>query len=94
MSDRVAWADSVIWRRIDDEVVIITDDGISLHKLNKTAAHIWEMCNGDHQLDEIAASLCERFDVSLEEAAADVLETTRQLEGIALLKRLEEVKGP
>ena len=69
---RIVRAEDIIWREIDDEIVIIRDDGLKVHVLNKTAARIWEMCNGDIGPDEIADTLCERYDVSLEQASTDV----------------------
>jgi len=88
MKKRLARIDGIIWRKVGDEVAIITmsDDSNSLHVLNKTAAHIWEMCDGEHDADEIAASLNERFDVTLEKAKADVDDTIDQLEKLNVLE--------
>lgn len=88
MKNRITRAADIIWRRIGDEVavIVIKDDGHSLHILNKTAAHIWEMCSGNYEPDEIATSLCKRFDVTLEETKVDVLDTLHKLVGMNLLK--------
>lgn len=71
MEGRLRRADNVICQEIDGEIVVIKDDGLAVHVLNKTAARIWEMCDGNFGPDEIAAGLCERYDVSLEKASAD-----------------------
>jgi hypothetical protein len=94
MTNGMARSEETIWRKIEDETVIIKDDGLSVHMLNKTASHIWEMCNGDCGPDEIAASLCERFHISFEEARVDVIEVMGELEQMGLLKQVEEVAGP
>ncbi len=83
--------EEVIWRKIGDEIVVIRDDGLSLHVLNKTAAHIWEMCDGDFSPDAIASSLCERFDVTFEEAVEDVRDIVVKFGEIGLLKQAGEV---
>jgi hypothetical protein len=90
---RVVQAEDVIWRRIGDEVVVIKDDGLATHVLNKTAAMIWEMCDGNCGIDEITARLCERFDVSLEEAGADVREIIEKLVEIGIMNKVEETVG-
>ena len=72
MEGRLRRADNVICREIDNEIVAIKDDGLTVHVLNKTAARIWEMCDGNLGPDEMAAKLCERYDVSPERASADV----------------------
>jgi len=86
---RIARAEGVIWREIEDEIVVLKEDGLSVHVLNKTAARIWEMCSGDFGLDEIAANLCERYDVSSEKASADVRNVTAKMVEIGLLKHAD-----
>jgi hypothetical protein len=94
MKNGMTRSEETIWRKIDDQMVVIKDDGLSVHVLNKTASHIWEMYNGDCGPDEIAASLCERFDISFEEARVDVIDVIGNLEQLGLLKQVEEVAGP
>ena len=82
----VSQVDSVIWRRIGDDIVVITDDGLSTHILNKTAAFVWELCDGKNGIDEIVTHLLERFDVSEGEAKADVTEIIDKLLQLEILK--------
>lgn len=89
MTTGVSRIEDFIWRRIGDEIVVITEDGLSLHVLNKTAAYIWELCDGKNDLDEIVRSICERFEVSAEDARADVNDVMNQLEGLGLIKLTE-----
>jgi hypothetical protein len=84
--NRMVQAKDIIWRRIGDEVVVIKDDGLATHVLNKTAALIWELCDGKRGIDEIAAVLCERYDVSPEEARADIKETIENLIKVGIVK--------
>lgn len=91
MDKQVARAEDAIWRRIEDEIVVITSDGLSLHVLNKTAAQIWEMCDGAHSPEDITAGLCERFDATPEEVTEDVQDTLDKLERLGLVKRTEEI---
>jgi hypothetical protein len=61
----------VIWRRVGDTIVVIKEDGLSSHTLNKTAAFIWELCDGSLDINDIANRIHERFEVSLELAKFD-----------------------
>jgi hypothetical protein len=79
-------AENIIWRRIGDDVVVIKDDGLATHILNKTAAYIWELCDGKRSIDEIAVNLCERYDVSPEEARTDTRETIENLTKAGIIK--------
>ena len=83
-------AEDAIWRKIEDQVVIVEDDGCSVHVLNKTAAQIWEMCDGGVGVTDIASKICERFEVSPDEALADVEQTVSKLKDLGLLKMAGE----
>jgi pyrroloquinoline quinone biosynthesis protein D len=72
-------AKSAVWRRVGDEVVVIRGDGLSTHILNTTAALVWEMCDGEHSIAEMASMLATRFDVSPEVAQADIEEVNDRL---------------
>jgi len=93
MANRIAQAENVIWRRIGDDVVVIKDDGQSIHVLNKTAASIWEMCDGKCGINEITTRLCERFDVSFEDAYADVKEILEKLIQTGIMNQIEKIRG-
>jgi hypothetical protein len=83
---RVKHAENFVRREVDGQVAFIKDDGLAIYVLNKTAVHIWEMCNGDLRPDEIAAGLCERYDVSFERASVDVKKALASLMENGLLK--------
>ena len=90
---RVTQAEDVIWRRVGDEIVVIKDDGLATHVLNKTAAFIWELCDGTCRVDELVAGLCKRFDVTFEQARIDVKEIIEKLVNISILTEVKEVVG-
>lgn len=72
-------SEDVVWRMIDDEVVILTADGREIHTLNKVGSIIWELADGTRSIIEIVHSIYERFDVDFEVAKVDVLEFVAQL---------------
>lgn len=79
--------ESVVWRKLDGKAVIIGADAQSVYTLNKTATRIWELCDGNKTIDEIAADICEKFDVTSEEAQADVRDTIMKFEKMKLIER-------
>jgi hypothetical protein len=72
-------SEEYIWRDIGGEVVILNDEGTQVCLLNKTAAQIWTLLDGTKTLEEIAAQICERFEVSPDEAREDVQDFVQQL---------------
>jgi hypothetical protein len=93
MGNQVARNEEVVWQKIGDEIVAIGNDGLLINVLNKTAAYIWELCDGTRGPDEIAACLCERFEVELEEATADVLGILGKFEKFGLLRKAAGVRS-
>jgi len=86
MGKYIAQSKDVIWRRIGDDIVIIKEDELFSHILNKTASVIWEMCDGKNSIDDITSKICERFEVSYDEANADVNKTIKVLTKANVLK--------
>ena len=88
---RAARIEDVIWRRVGDQIVVISSDGLSTHVLNSTAAFIWESCDGTCGVDKIAQSLSEEFDVSYEEALVDASEIIVELISKGIMKQVEGI---
>ena len=73
-------------RLVDGEMVVLDQDGALVHQLNRTATYIWERCNGQHAPAEIAAELCQVFEVDPKTALKDVFDAIRQLQDLRLLQ--------
>ena len=78
----------IIQRRIDDTVVVIKEDGLSSHILNKTAAFIWELCDGGRNIEDIAKRVHQQFEVSLEEARQDTVTLINELKRAGILNTI------
>lgn len=85
MENKALWATDIVWRKIDNEVVVIKYDGRTLCTLNKTAALIWEMCNGENAAKDMAKIVCQHFEVSEEKAIKDVQNTLANFKEIGLV---------
>lgn len=70
---------SVVWRDIAGEIVIADGDSAKVHVLNKTASLIWTLADGTRQVEDMAADICNRFEVTPEQARADAEEFCHQL---------------
>jgi hypothetical protein len=86
---KLAKAEDVIWRQIGDDVVVIKDNGLATHVFNKTAGYIWELSDGTRGVDNIAAKIYERFEVTPEQAKADVEEAVNHLIKAGILIKIE-----
>lgn len=75
----------LVWRTVDDEVVILNRQTEQVHRLNVTASYIWELCDGANTPDQIAARLAEGFDRTADQVIGDVHLTLGQLRELGLL---------
>jgi hypothetical protein len=73
-------APGVVGRVVEDEAVLVLPERGEVKVLNEVGARIWELANGQRPVSEIAASICEEYEVDLEVAAADTLEFLADLE--------------
>ena len=53
-------------------VLLSLDDG-TYFSLNEVGGVIWELCDGTHTLREIVEVICDRYDASADQVAADVV---------------------
>ena len=66
-----------VTRRIGRQTLVVpltagVGDLHSIYSLNETGAAIWQMLRDQMPVPEIVAAVCRQFEVSAEEAAADV----------------------
>ncbi len=73
---------------VDGEVVVWREHGI--HRLNPTAALVWERCDGVTDLDSLAGELAASFDVGFETVRDDVLRTVDELTSRGLVTETVE----
>jgi hypothetical protein len=57
-----------------------------IHQLNTTASFVWDHCDGDRSVGEIADGIMEAFDVDSSTAAQDVAEIVKQFADLGLLE--------
>ena len=76
----------VVFKEVDDQIVLIHLDSGFYYSLNETASFILQLIQQEKDKDEIVASLCDEYDVSEGQARQDLdecLESLRQEEILA-----------
>jgi hypothetical protein len=82
-------------RLIDDEVVVLDRQSDLIHQLNHTASYIWDRCDGQSTVTEIADQFAAAFHVDAHTAIHDVGTTISQLHSLGLLESLSNSpEGP
>ncbi|HYT35356.1 MAG TPA: PqqD family protein [Ktedonobacteraceae bacterium] len=63
---------SILWRELDGEAVLLSPSAGSSYNLNQVGAFIWKMLDGKHTSENIAAAICQVYEVEYEQALQDV----------------------
>jgi Coenzyme PQQ synthesis protein D (PqqD) len=76
--------DEVVWRRLEDEVVIVHVNTNRIYKLNSTAARFWELLAEGRDRDSAERALMEEFEVEAAEVRreTDLLVAELAAEGL------------
>jgi hypothetical protein len=66
-----------VFRKIGDEVLLVpvrnnVHNLASIHSLNVVGSRVWELIDGARSVEEIRDAIADEFDVSREEAGADI----------------------
>lgn len=80
--EKLARRNELLYRALDQEGIIFDPKTDMVHCLNQTAAMIWELLDGHHNLNDIVKVIISKFKVETDKAIADVekaLEDFRQL---------------
>jgi len=72
-------------QNVDDELVVLDRKNDAIHRLNGTAAFVWQQCDGTRADARIAEQVTEKFDVSYEVAHKDVLRIIGEFASLGLL---------
>ncbi len=81
---RLRRAGDVAWRRIEDEVAIISMDANRIRLLNRVGSFLWERCDGA-SVGELVDAVCARYEVDADTARRDVAAFVEELQGRGLL---------
>jgi len=91
---RYRQSEDIVAREIAGEMLLVPirnnlGDLESIYTLNETGAFIWSQMDGTHTLAEVCAAMQAEFEVSQDEAWADLLEFVSGLETIPALVEVQ-----
>ncbi len=77
---------SVAWRLIENEAVLVSVESGEVIQLNEVAAEVWKLIDGTKTLRQLIEHICSEFEVDEGSAAKDVLGLIEELRGRGLVK--------
>jgi hypothetical protein len=85
LQDRPRRGEGVVWRRGDDGVVVLNPNDGQYFSLDDVGGRIWELCEGNRSVTEIAGVLSREYDVEASVLVADALDFLLELKGEGLV---------
>ena len=70
---------AVVGRIVEGEAVLVLPEQGQVKVLNEVGARVWVLADGARTLRQIAAALCDEYDVNQAQAEADVSDFVAQL---------------
>jgi hypothetical protein len=83
-------ADDVICRQVGHESILVPiSNNVGnldyIFTLSPVAARIWELLDGSRSVDQVVETLCDEYDVTRDQATADLDELVSNLEEVSLV---------
>lgn len=78
--------DQVYWQFSDNVIVLKDSETGWFYQLNDVGTLIWELVDGAHTIDDIVREVLSEYDVTPEQAHADVMEFLENLRDLNFLE--------
>ena len=85
LGSRPRRGEHVVWRRGEDGLVLLNPLDGTYFTLDDTGGRIWELCDGERSVADIAVALGGEYDAAVPEIESDALELVSGLEQEGLL---------
>lgn len=87
---KVKRSDDVVWRIIDEEVVVLIPEEAMLHALEGCGSRIWELIEGETTISEIVQSIRTEYEVEPQRAREEITEFIHKLMAMKLVEIVPE----
>lgn len=84
--------EDLLCRDLDDEAIVYDATKSKVHALNATAKVIWNACDGEHTVEDLAEELLRRFDVDRDTARRDARKAIEEFRVLGLLVKPQDAK--
>lgn len=78
--------DDLIVKEMDGETIVYDEQSNQVHSLNKTATLLWNLCDGENDIEGMVGEIRARFDVDEATARCDAEKILREFETMGLLR--------
>ena len=83
---RVARKPGVALSRTGDQALLVDDEGGSVHVVNRTAARVWELCDGSPTVESVVESFARDYQLAPATARSDIAHILDSFRGLGLVE--------
>jgi len=83
---RVKINEGIVWRVIDDEVIVLSPVNVSMHALTGCGSRIWGLIEDENDIAAVVETICKEYDVAPEQAEKDVTGFIRNLAELGVVE--------
>jgi hypothetical protein len=84
----------VNWRKLNNEAYLISVDKHNVHLLNNVGGFIWKVLEQTLTVGELVQRVCAEYEVTPEEAQADICSFIDKMRGLDLIDLSRNVQQP
>lgn len=88
MENKLIRKKGVLERSVGEERMLYDTLQRTVHVLNDTAYFLWQRCDGNHTLEQIAEEAANAYAVSVQVAREDLSECLAALKGMSLIEQV------
>lgn len=85
-NSRITLVSEVIWRKVENEAVILNLETDKYYTLNLQGTDIWAMCGSKKTVKEIISKMTAKYNVKEAQLLNDVIKLTKEWEKEGLVK--------
>jgi len=85
---------SFVEKMLDDEIILYDKSSHNIHNLNRTAAILWNLCDGKMTINEILRYLFKNTKGDKKVIEHEVMNTLAEMEGINLITFINVTNHP
>ncbi|NJN54786.1 MAG: PqqD family protein [Anaerolineae bacterium] len=76
----------LIWRVVDDNMVVVSPEAGDVHVLSQTGSDIWQLLVDKKGMSEVESYLVDKYIVSHEQAHDDLAQFIQELRAMGLIR--------
>ena len=90
-TNKVKINEGIVWRVIDNEVIVLSPVNVSMHALTGCGSRIWELIEKESEIPVIVKTICKEYDVAPDQAEKEISAFIQDLTELGVIETTEAI---